>query len=107
MNPIILVILYSHYFSGTDDERAKIRIAAEQLDDSAGVSRIHAYSNIFKYHQKPKASYSTYILKFKKSAKTKSDQEVVEEVEEGASSDTYKAPKMHKKSVFCFQWQRH
>jgi len=99
MDPIILVIFHTYYFSGTDDGRAKIRMAAEQLDDSLVISRINAYSNTFKYHLKPKACYSTYILKSKRSAKTKSEPELVEEVEEGESSDSYKAPKRRKKST--------
>ena len=75
-------------------------MAAEQLDDSSVISRIKAYSNTFKYHQKPKACYSTYILKSKRSVKTKSEPELdSKEVEEGESSDHYKAPKRRKAMV--------
>ena len=75
-------------------------MAAEQLDDSSVISRIKAYSNTFKYHQKPKACYSTYILKSKRSVKTKSEPELdSKEVEEGESSDHYKAPKRRKTST--------
>lgn len=84
-------------FSGTDDGRAKIRMAAQQLDDSFVISRINMCSNTFKYHQKPKACYSTYILKSKRSVKTNSEPEPME-VEEGESSDRYKAPKRRKSS---------
>ena len=75
-------------------------MAAEQLDDSSVISRIKAYSNTFKYHQNPKACYSTYILKSKRSVKTKSEPELdSKEVEEGESSDHYKAPKRRKTST--------
>ncbi|KAK4291456.1 hypothetical protein Pmani_035718 [Petrolisthes manimaculis] len=82
---------------GTDDGRAKIRMAAEQLNDSFVIARIKAYSNTFKYHLKPKACYSTYILKSKRSAKTKSEPGHVEEVEEGEGRDSNKAPKRQKR----------
>jgi hypothetical protein len=75
-------------------------MAAEQLDDSFVISRINMCSNTFKYHQKPKACYSTYILKSKRSVKTNSEPELVQmEVEEGESSDRYEAPKRRKKST--------
>ncbi|KAK4299893.1 hypothetical protein Pmani_027876 [Petrolisthes manimaculis] len=72
-------------------------MAAEQLNDSFVIARIKAYSNTFKYHLKPKACYSTYILKSKRSAKTKNEQGHVEEVEEGEGRDSNKAPKRQKR----------
>ncbi|KAG0716180.1 hypothetical protein GWK47_010311 [Chionoecetes opilio] len=75
-------------------------MAAEQLDDSFVISRINMYSNTFKYHQKPKACYSTCMLRSKRSVKTISEPELVKmEVEEGESSYRYKAPKRRKKST--------
>ena len=75
-------------------------MAAEQLDDSFVISRINMCSNTFKYHQKPKACYSTYILKSKRSLKTNSEPELVQmEVEEGEISDRYDTPKRQKRST--------
>ena len=86
-------------FSGTDDGHAKIQMTAEQLDESFVISKINMFSNTFKYHQKPKACYSTYILNSKSSMKTNSEPELVQmEVEEGESSDRYDASKRRKKS---------
>ncbi|KAK6180607.1 hypothetical protein SNE40_008626 [Patella caerulea] len=50
------------------------------------------------YHLKPKCCYSTYILKSKRSAKSKSEPELVEEVEEGGINDSYNVAKRRKKS---------
>ena len=74
-------------------------MAAEQLKDSLVIERINACSNSFKYHLKPKACYSAYLLKSKRSAKAKIESESVQQVEEGESSGSYKAPKRQKRST--------
>ena len=72
-------------------------MAAEQLGDSSILSRIKQYSNTFKYHQKPKACYSAYILKANRALGKKSDLELNEGIEVGESSESYTIPKRQKK----------